>query len=499
MPQTDLFFIDSLASLYQDVQMREVFADSKYFVDCIPNGSPAAIISSYEQEKRYMGFNLKNFVTEHFVFPAEIDTHYTSANKPILQHLNDLWDTLTRKSNRLEEGTLINLPYTYVVPGGRFREVYYWDSYFTMLGLQVNRRVDLIQNMVANFAYLIDAFGHIPNGNRSYYLSRSQPPFFTLMVELLAEEKNGDILLQYLPQIEREYAFWMDGEETLNTAGDAYRRVVKLPDGHILNRYWDDKDEPRPEAYAEDRHIAKEAGGPAATVYRHIRAAAESGWDFSSRWFKDPQKMTTIQTTDLVPVDLNCLLLHIEETLLKIYTLQKQPAPVELFTQKILNRKKAIQQYCWNENKGFYFDYHFKDNITADRFTLAALYPLFFSVADSKQAQQVARVAEESFLQTGGLLTTIYKTGQQWDAPNGWAPLQWIAFKGLKQYGYTRLAGEIKNRWMATNEKVYAETGKMMEKYNVADTNVSAGGGEYPNQDGFGWSNGVYLAFTLED
>ena len=135
--------------------MQEVFADSKYFVDCIPNGSPAAIISSYEQEKRYMGFNLKNFVTEHFVFPAEIDTHYTSANKPILQHLNDLWDTLTRKSNRLEEGTLINLPYTYVVPGGRFREVYYWDSYFTMLGLQVSKRADLIENMLPTLLILL--------------------------------------------------------------------------------------------------------------------------------------------------------------------------------------------------------------------------------------------------------------------------------------------------------------------------------------------------------
>jgi len=499
MPQQDLFFIDSLASLYRDVQTQEVFADSKYFVDCIPNGDPVAIINRYEKEKGQTGFNLKSFVTKHFIFPPEIDTHYTSANKPILQHLNDLWDTLARKSSGLEEGTLITLPYTYLVPGGRFREVYYWDSYFTMLGLQVSKRTGLMQNIVANFAYLIDAFGHIPNANRSYYLSRSQPPFFTLMVELLAEEKGENILLQYLPQIEKEYAFWMDGEETLNAAGDAYRRVVKLHDGSILNRYWDDKDEPRPEAYAEDRHMAKEAGGTAGIVYRHIRAAAESGWDFSSRWFKDGQKMTTIQTTDLIPVDLNCLLLHVEETLLKIYTLQKIPALIEAFRQKKLDRKKAIQQYCWNESKGFYFDYNFKDSATPDRFTLAALYPLFFSVADSEQAQEVAHVTEEKFLQPGGLLTTIYKTGQQWDAPNGWAPLQWIAYKGLKQYGHTLLAGEIKSRWMASNEKVYAETGKMMEKYNVADTGINAGGGEYPNQDGFGWSNGVYLAFTLEN
>jgi alpha,alpha-trehalase len=133
-------------------------------------------------------------------------------------------------------------------------------------------------------------------------------------------------------------------------------------------------------------------------------------------------------------------------------------------------------------------------------YSLAGLFPLFIHIADKEQSVKVAKVVEEKFLQPGGLITTLNTTGQQWDAPNGWAPLQWIAYKGLKQmpYGHRKLAEKIRNNWMQNNEKVFAETGKMMEKYNVADIQTKAGGGEYPNQDGFGWTNGVYLKFLAE-
>ena len=498
MHKQEVFYIESLASLYTDVQLQEIYADSKYFVDCITVGDPADIVTAYEKEKSAAGFDLKKFIAAHFTFPPEIVTNYHSADKPIVQHLNDLWEVLTGKSVTTAAGTLIPLPFPYIVPGGRFREVYYWDSYFTCLGLQVCKRSDMIENMVYNFAYFIDSFGFIPNGNRSYYLGRSQPPFFSMMVALLAEEKGDAALLKYRQQLEREYAFWMDGEKNLTADKNAFRRVVQLQDGSILNRYWDDNDTARPEAYIEDTQLAKKSGCKPAQVYRHIRAAAESGLDFSSRWFKDGQNMSTIQTTHLIPVDLNCLLLYTEETLLKIYTLSKEDALISLYTQKISKRKKAIQQYCWSESDGFYFDYNFVEQTQSNLFTLAGIYPLSFSVADELQAEKAAQTIEEKFLQQGGLLTTLYKTGQQWDAPNGWAPLQWMAYKGLKNYGHLRLANEIKNRWMALNEKVYAATGKMMEKYNVTDSATGAGGGEYPNQDGFGWTNGVYLKFLHE-
>lgn len=494
---TKMFFIESLNELYIDVQSKEIFHDSKYFVDCIPKFSVDEILRKYASDKNKENFDLQLFVAENFSFPAEIDTHYNSSGKTIQQHIEQLWTVLKRKPDA-QSGTLIPLLNSYIVPGGRFREVYYWDTYFTMLGLQISKRIDLIENMIENFAHLIDEIGFIPNGNRTYYLGRSQPPFFSLMVKLLSEEKGENILLKYADALEKEYQFWMDGEDKLTATNNSFRRIVLLPDGSVLNRYWDDHDTPRPEAYAEDVEIAKLANTDAAKVYRDIRAAAESGWDFSSRWFKEPDKMQTIQTTELIPVDLNCLMLHLEETLLQIFELKNDEIKINSFKEKIDRRKKSIQTFCWNETAGFYFDYHFFENKQTLHYNLAAAYPLFFSVATQEQSNKVAAIIEEKFLQSGGVVTTIQTTGQQWDAPNGWAPLQWIAYKGLKNYNHHSLAKKIKANWMGANEKVYAATGKMMEKYNVMDTNTKAGGGEYPNQDGFGWTNAVYLKLQNE-
>ena len=497
MTATNLFFIESLSALYEAVQTKSIFADSKYFVDCIPKYEATAIAAKYEQVKNDPDFELDKFVQANFDLPDETISDYSSAKKTILRHLNDLWDELKRTPAQ-GGGTLIPLPHQYIVPGGRFREIYYWDSYFTMLGLQVSKRTDIIENMVDNFAYLINSFGFIPNGNRTYYLGRSQPPFFALMIHVLSEEKGNAILTKYKPALEKEYQFWMQGEFELNDPQQATNHVVMLQNQMVLNRYWDSKDEPRPEAYAEDKHIAEEADGSPSETFRHIRAAAESGWDFSSRWFNDKLKMATIQTTNLIPVDLNCLLLYMEETLLQLYLQENDAGNSQLFAKKIEHRKQAIQTYCWNENRGCYFDYNFVTQLQEEHFNLATVFPLFFNIATADQAQKIATLIKDKFLYPGGLITTLYKTGQQWDAPNGWAPLQWIAYKGLKNYGFTELADTIKNNWLGNCEKVFAETGKMMEKYNVMDTTITAGGGEYPNQDGFGWTNGVYLKMKSE-
>ncbi|MBC7902494.1 MAG: trehalase, partial [Gemmatimonadaceae bacterium] len=203
--------------------------------------------------------------------------------------------------------------------------------------------------------------------------------------------------------------------------------------------------------------------------------------------------------TDIVPVDLNCLLLHMEETLIKLYSKGGNADRLRALQERANSRHTAIQRYCRNGADDFYVDFHLKDGVPVERPTLAAVFPLFFGVASPEQAGQVAKILDDRFLTDGGLLTTLETTGQQWDAPNGWAPLQWMAYMGLQRYGLNEMAGKVRERWTKNCEKVYSDTGKMMEKYNVEDISIKAGGGKYPNQDGFGWTNGVYISMKLEE
>jgi len=350
----------------------------------------------------------------------------------------------------------------------------------------------LTLSMVENFASLIDRYGHIPNGNRTYYLSRSQPPFFASMVELVAAGSRDPaaVYVTFLPALSKEYAFWMEGADTLEP-GKAHRRVVRLKDGTLLNRYWDNRDSPREESYREDVATARASNRPAAEVYRDLRAAAETGWDFSSRWLADSKTLTTIRTTALVPVDLNSLLFHLETTLARAYALSHNPEKAAEFNTRAALRKAAVLRYLWDSGNGVYTDYLWREGRPSGTVTAATLYPLFFGLATKSHADRVAKVVRAHLLKPDGLVTTTIESGQQWDAPNGWAPLQWIAVKGLADYGETDLARTIASRWMNNVVAAYRRTGKLMEKYNVIDPSLASGGGEYPGQDGFGWTNGV--------
>src|SRR5882724_7586072 len=219
--------------LFTDVQMNKVFADGKTFVDCLPKRKPADILADYETMKAGSGFDLKKFVEDNFEIPANpLNNYKTNSSEDVVTHIRNLWAVLKRNPDKPVEGSsLLPLPYPYIVPGGRFREVYYWDSYFTMLGLKESGETEMIDNMVKNFAYLIVTYGHIPNGNRSYYLSRSQPPFFSVMVELLAEIKGDSVYQEFLPAMEKENEFWMDGSDKLKP-GQSFRRAVKLSNGN---------------------------------------------------------------------------------------------------------------------------------------------------------------------------------------------------------------------------------------------------------------------------
>jgi alpha,alpha-trehalase len=298
-----------------------------------------------------------------------------------------------------------------------------------------------------------------------------------------------------------EYRFWMKGKRTLaRREHKALARIAEMPNGIFLNRYYDNKATPRPESLREDVVTAQEATDRKSDrLYLHLRAGAESGWDFSSRWFTDPNDIRTIHTADIVPVDLNSLLYMLEETIAETYHLLRQPLLARKFQEAADQRRKGLLEYCWSHEEGFFVDYNFHHQRQTGRLTLAGVFPLYAKMATSKQAAAVAKRIEQDFLKNGGLVATLIETGQQWDAPNGWAPLHWVTIEGLRNYGHHHLADEIKKRWIETNLRVFREKGKMVEKYDVVTPGGVGGGGEYPLQDGFGWTNGVLAALLNED
>ncbi|ADW76037.1 MULTISPECIES: alpha,alpha-trehalase [Rahnella] len=490
-PSDALTPADRYLELFTSVQSSGLFEDSKTFPDCPPKMDPLDILLRYRRIKNHPGFNLKRFVDAHFWLPEHRDDEYVSdPGDSLKEHIDKLWPVLTRQpEDHVPWSSLMPLPQAYVVPGGRFSETYYWDSYFSMLGLAESGRNDLLRTMADNFAWIIEMYGHIPNGNRTYYLSRSQPPVFALMVELF-EEDGVRGARRYLDHLKMEYEFWMDGADSL-APNQAYRHVVCLPDGTLLNRYWDDRDTPRDESWREDVETAKLSSRPANEVYRDLRAGAESGWDYSSRWLRDGHRLASIRTTQFIPVDLNAFLHKLESTIANISGLKGDKVTETLFRRKAETRREAINCYLWDDNEGCFRDYDWHRQQMA-LFSAASVVPLYVGLASHYQAERLSDAVRTRLLTPGGIMATEYETGQQWDKPNGWAPLQWMAIQGFKQYGNDVLGDEIARNWLKTVNQYYQQHHKLIEKYHISgDTSREGGGGEYPLQDGFGWTNGV--------
>ncbi|WP_194847144.1 trehalase family glycosidase [Candidatus Neptunochlamydia vexilliferae] len=516
---SDEKFIQVSGPLFEAVQIAQIFPDGKTFVDSIPRSPPDEILKAFETQKKSGDFDLKRFVEEHFDLPTQEEEQVPQAST-MEDYIKKMWPILLKEMrapspyipkqiqelgicqsrrprfssleavpyrgdrgdaegvkdgdagvgknqflNLFGYSSLISLPKPHIVPGGRFRECFYWDSYFTALGLE---DMTLVKNMVENFAFLIEQFGFIPNGNRVYFASRSQPPYFSFLLTLLYDAGEKEFALKYIPHLEKEYAYWIE-----TCKGDLG-----------LNRYFDPLNIPRPEAYLRETTLAKEGIPP--EFFQHLRAACASGWDFSSRWIGDQKSFQTICTLDILPIDLNCLLYHLEETLARF---AKDPAPYAAAAAK---RKKAIQTLFWKED--FFFDYNFKKKEPSPTLSLAGVTPLFVKAATPEQAEACVKRLYIDFLKDGGFVTTLTESGHQWDMPNGWAPLQWITIQGLLNYGYTDLAMEGARRWLALSEKIFKETGTLLEKYNVRDCSLDIARGEYALQQGFGWTNGVNCA-----
>lgn len=487
--------------IFDVVQMSHTFKDSKTFVDCIPRKRPSRIRKSYLKQYGTQ-LDIARFVRDHFDMPVDAHTHETDPNAhdmrlPIREYIDAMWDVLTREPNvKSKYGSLLPLPYKYVVPGGRFREIYYWDSYFTLLGLKESGRHDLIEAMVKNFAHLIETYGFIPNGNRTYYLTRSQPPLFAHMVEILAEIQGERVYEEYGDTILKEYQYWMRGMKYTkfkNKQLSERECVVRMPDGSILNRYWDESIAPREESFIEDLELGRTMNESAA-YYRHMRAGAASGWDYSSRWFTDETGRASIRTTDIIPIDLNVLLFQVEEILSRIYSRQNKHKKSNFYATRAQKRRDAIQTYLWDETQHWFTDYLISEQTRATQLTLAGTFALFGGIATPEQAASMVPVLEARFVRPGGVVTTDVHSGEQWDAPNGWAPLQYVTIIGLDRYGAHELAEDITQRWCSLNMHWYQEQGKLYEKYDVEQIDQLAGGGEYNVQEGFGWTNGVLLS-----
>ena len=491
-------FVNS--QLFLDVQLAAIFSDSKTFADAIANDSWQLACDLYLRVKPLTTPQLTEFVAQHFTFESTQLPTQQSNSDSVQSYIANLWPYLHRNADRAKASSLLPLKHSYIVPGGRFQEIYYWDSYFTALGLQDIGDIDSIEAMLANFIDLQNRNGCIPNGNRSYYSSRSQPPILALMVDLIWQAKyckNSDFawLTDCVVALEQEYTFWMQGAELLSQQISSHKRVVKMANGALLNRYWDDQATPRPESLREDLHDASLLPEQQrANYYRNIRAACESGWDFSSRWLGN-NKLTSIQTTDIIPVDLNSLLYYLEKQLGHYFAVLNNTNKQQYFEQQAAQRRAAINQYLFSTDMGFFVDFNYQSQQQSTVLSLAATVPLFVNCASEEQAVLVKNKLMSDFLKPGGLVTTLNETSQQWDSPNGWAPLQWFAVHGFHQYGFVADANIIMSNWLQMIENSFKTDHCLLEKYNVYEPENRAGGGEYKVQQGFGWTNGVTSRF----
>ncbi|KAK6947957.1 Glycoside hydrolase, family 37 [Dillenia turbinata] len=418
--------------------------------------------------------------------------------------VHSLWRNLSRRvSDGVKEHpelhTLLALPGTCVVPGSRFREVYYWDSFWVIRGLLASKMYETAKAIIYNLIYLIDEYGFVLNGARAYYTNRSQPPLLSPMVHEVYK-RTGDIELvkKSLPALLKEHHFWNSGCN------------------HILSRYYAMWNEPRPESSTID----KESASKLLTLlekqhfYREVASTAESGWDFSTRWMRNASDFTTLATTTILPVDLNAYILKIELDIAYFAKVLGESSIAQRFDEASQARKNAIKTIFWNEKMGQWLDYWLgttsenvhkweawnqNQNIFASNFI-----PLWIDMFNSDECvvDKVVKSLEKSgLLHAAGIAASLTNSTEQWDFPNGWAPLQHMIVEGLvrsKSKEAKTLAEDIAVRWMKTNYATYMKTGAMHEKYDVRRCGEFGGGGEYVPQTGFGWTNGVVLAFLEE-
>uniref|UniRef100_A0A667XGR6 Trehalase n=1 Tax=Myripristis murdjan TaxID=586833 RepID=A0A667XGR6_9TELE len=495
--------------ILHQVQTAKLFDDDKYFVDMKLRANPDIVLSAFHNlssvspNMTVPSTKLQEFLDTYFEKPGKEFESWTPPDwhdKPKFlakiadqelhtwaEKIHHLWKSLGRKiradvKDHPQLYSQIYTPYPVIVPGGRFRELYYWDSYWVINGLLLSEMTDTAHGMIQNFLYLVNRHGFIPNGGRIYYERRSQPPFLTLMVESYYEAtKDKEFLRTALPVLEQEYQFWMQNRSV---------RVQANGKEHILNWYNVQVGLPRPESYTDDLELAEGLSEDRREqLWADLKAGAESGWDFSSRWYVDGEgsnngSLRDTRTSHILPTDLNSLLCRNEKKLASFHRILGDGDSAALYDQAAARRLEAIEAVLWDAERGAWFDYNLVTHSSHFEFYPSNLAPIwaecFSQPAMGEKAVQYLK--DSGALRfPNGVPTSLRESGQQWDYPNAWPPLQHMLIDGKNA---KQVAFDLAQRWIKTNWMAYVKYEAMFEKCFIVLTVL---------QLGFGWTNGVAL------
>lgn len=399
-----------------------------------------------------------------------------TASVDVSAYIETEWDKTVRTCKK-EENSLIPLPYMYTVPssGGVFQEMYYWDTYFTNIGLLLSNRKKLAECNVRNISALIERYGFMPNGNRTYYLNRSQPPFFSRMVrDVYSANEDLEFLSEMYKSVSKEYRFWIAKRMT--------------PTG-LLRYVGKFKSEKERQDFGRD--FVKRVGLPATDDHdllgkhgdRYL-SYAECGWDCTSRFNGMPQNGNWVDLNSL------CYAMAVD---LAFFAKKLKNGDEFHWVQEVQLRRKLMNDVLWDESLGMFCDYDFIEKRKNDLVTAATFYPLFVKVATSNQASRIVTLLPKIECQYGIAGSENRKLfDYQWDYPNGWACLQYIVAQGLLNYGYREKAIRIARKYVLVVDRLFDETGQLWEKYDVTSGKISQSK-EYSSQPMMGWSAGVYL------
>lgn len=514
--------------LLHTVQMARIFSDSKTFVDLKQTHPEATTLTNFkllmnstnqqptvEQIKQFLvenfeeGNELEEWVPPDFVAkPKFLSTIVDPNLRSFAEDIVQLWKTLARKvkpevADNPKQYSLMPLPNGFIIPGGRFKEIYYWDTYWIVRGLLISEMKDTARGIIENLLHLVKTLGHVPNGSRVYYKQRSQPPLLTKMVaQYVNYTQDYSWLRKNIDTLEEELNYWINNRQVKVSVNGINLR---------LYQYNAPSYGPRPESYREDVITANTTSDVNKT-YIQLKSAAESGWDFSSRWIFDAEggnnaNITNIQTTRIIPVDLNSFIYDAFNTLSQLYKSLGNFVKAALWKKRAGVLEQAINLILWNDKAGIWQDFDIELKKHRNYFYASNIAPLWVKLGDAykntRTIQQILAYLKDENIQTylGGTPTSTINSGEQWDMPNAWPPLQAIVIQGLRNAqnkDAKDMAEKLANLWVRANYIGYHETTKMFEKYDANVPGQFGGGGEYTVQDGFGWTNGVALELLEE-